>query len=202
MKRNVVLTLLASGLLVSCAYNTSYRPANRPEKMEFGSDHRDVYPEDVRNDPALYAKLRVAWAGVIVSNSAADEDSGGKIGLDTVFEHHYCDWQVDEGAGSKRLLISPRGEGRFRMHWELNRKDVDATSEDALRYARPGRLAVVYASPESVDDDGTIVVHYRYVRILGPAHFTRRDMDYGRQGEPYHPVDASAPGTAAIAPSH
>jgi hypothetical protein len=202
MKPNVVLTLLASGLLVSCAYDTAYRPVSRPEKMEFGSDHRDIYPEDVREDPALYAKTRVAWVGIIVSNTATDPDSGDKIAMDTVFQHHYYDWRANESAGSKRLLISPRGEGRFRMHWELDRKDADATSADAMKYASPGRLAIVYASPESVDDDGTIVMRYRYVRILGPAHFTRKDMDYGREGEPYHPVDVTAPGTASIAPSH
>jgi hypothetical protein len=202
MKHNVVLTLLASGLLVSCAYNTSYRPVSRPEKMEYHNNHQDIYPEDVRTDPALYSKLRVAWVGVIVTNNATDHDSGDKIGMDTVFDHHYCDWQVDEAAGSKRLLISPRGEGRFRMHWELNRKDTDATSVDAQKYACPGSLAIVYASPESVDDDGTIVMHYRYIRVMGPAHFTRRDMDYGRRGEPYHPVDANMPATAALTPSH
>jgi len=202
MKHNVVLTLLASGLLVSCAYNASYRPASRPEKMEYGNNRQDIYPEDVRKDPALYAKTRLTWAGVIVSNSAAGEESGDKISMDTVFEHHYCDWQVDEAAGSKRLLISPRGEGRFRMHWEMDPRDSDTTTEDAMQYASPGRVAVIYGTPESVDDDGTIVLHYRYVRVLGPSHFTGKDIDYGRKGESYHPVDSAAVGTASIAPSH
>jgi hypothetical protein len=202
MKLNVVLTLLASGLLVSCAYNAPYRPVNHPEKMEFHNDHVDVYPEDVRDDPSLYAKLRVAWAGIIVSNNATAPESGDKIVMDTVFDHHYCNWQVDESFGSQRVLISPRGEGRFRMHWLLDRKVADATTTDAQHYACPGSLAIVYASPESVDDDGTIVMHYRYVRILGPEHFARKDLDYGREGVPYHPVDAGAPGTAALTPSH
>jgi hypothetical protein len=202
MKHNVVLTLLAAGLLTSCAYNAPYRPASRPEKMEFGNDRQDVYPEDVRKDPASYATVRVAWAGIIVSNEAVDEDSGDKISMDTLFEHHYFDWQVNDSAGSKRLLISPRGEGRFRMHWKMDRRNADATSADAMQYASPGDVAIVYATPESVEDDGTIVMHYRYVRVFGPTHFTRRDMDYGRIGEPYHPVEATSPGTAAIEPSH
>jgi hypothetical protein len=169
--------------------------------MEFGNNRQDVYPEDVRKDPALYAKCRVTWAGVIVSNNAVDEESGDKISMDTVFEHHYCDWEVDESVGSKRLLISPRGEGRFRMHWEMNPRDSDTTTEDATQYAAPGSVAVIYATPESVDDDGTVVMHYRYVRVLGPAHFTRTDNDYGRRGTSYHPVEAAG-GTASIAPSH
>jgi hypothetical protein len=202
MKLKVILTLLAPGLLVSCAYNASYRPANHPEKMEYHNDHVDIFPEDVRNDPALYAKLRVAWAGIIVSNKTTEPDSGDKFGMDTVFDHHYCDWQVDERAGCQRVLVSPRGEGRFRMHWELDRKDANATSADARLYACPGSLAIVYGSPESVDENGTIVLHYRYVRILGPEHFTRRDTDFGRNGEPYRPLDSAPPGAVALAPSH
>jgi hypothetical protein len=170
--------------------------------MEFGNDHRDVYPEDVRKDPALYAKVRMVWAGIIVSNDAMDEESGDKISMNTVFEHHYYDWRVNDSAGSKRLLISPRGEGRFRMHWEMDRRDMDATSADAMQYARPGNVAVVYGTPESVDDDGTIVMHYRYVRVFDPTRFTGKYLDYGRIGEPYHAVDVTASGTAAVAPSH
>jgi hypothetical protein len=194
--------VLAAGLLTACAYNASYQPASRPEKMEFGNDHRDVYPEDVRTDPALYAKVRVAWAGIIVSNEVADEDSGDKISMDTVFDHHYFDWQVNDGAGCKQPLISPRGEGRFRMHWKLDRIVSDSSGADAMKYALPGNVAVVYGTPESVDDDGTIVMHYRYVRIFGPEHFKGKYLDYGRIGESFHPVEITAPGTAANAPSH
>jgi len=199
MKHQIVLTLLAAGLFTACSYDAPYRPASRPEKMEFGNDRQDVYPEDVRKDPAAYAKVRVAWAGIIVSNDAVDEETGDKIGMDTLFEHHYFDWQVNESAGTKKLLISPRGEGRFRMKWKMDRRDADSTSADAMQYAAPGAVAVIYGTPESVDDDGTIVMHYRYVHVFGPKHFTRSDLDYGRRGEAYHPVDGA--GTAAIDPS-
>jgi hypothetical protein len=86
MKLKIVLTVLAAGLLTACAYNAPYRPANRPEKMEYGNDHKDVYPEDVRKDAALYAKVRVVWAGIIVTNDAVDDESGDKINMNTVFE--------------------------------------------------------------------------------------------------------------------
>jgi hypothetical protein len=201
MKLKIVLTVLAAGLLTACAYNAPYRPANRPEKMEYGNDHKDVYPEDVRKDAALYAKVRVVWAGIIVTNDAVDDESGDKINMNTVFEHHYYDWLVNENAGSKHLLISPRGEGRFRMHWQMNRRNAESSSADALQYAKPGSVAVVYGSPESLDDNGTIVMHYRSVRIFGPEHFTAKDLDYGRIGEPYHPIEASTSGTAALTPS-
>ena len=202
MKQNVVLTLLAAaGLLTACTYNAPYHPADRPEKMEYGNDRRDAYPEDVRKDPSVYAKVRIAWAGVIVSNDVTDGDGGDKIGMDTVFEHHYFNWQVDDHAGMKKLLISPRGEGRFRMHWKMDRRDADASGGDAMAYAQPGNVAVVYGTPESVDDNGTIVLRYRYIHVYGPTHFNGKELDYGRIGEPYHPIDAGAPGTAALTPS-
>jgi hypothetical protein len=71
------------------------------------------------------------------------------------------------------LLISPRGEGQFRMRWH-EPQGPDATENDAIKYATPGKLAIVYGTPESVDEDGTIVLRYHYIRILDPAHFSRR----------------------------
>src|SRR5580658_9167719 len=125
MKPTYMLILLAAGL-ASCATDTAYRPVNRPEKIEFRSDRLDVYPEDVRKDPAHFAKMRVAWAGIIVSNNTTDEEMGGHIRMDTLFEHHYYDWAQDDLADGAHLLISPRGEGLFRMRWKLHRTDEDA----------------------------------------------------------------------------
>jgi hypothetical protein len=189
MKLTFLITLLAAGL-TSCAVDAPYHPASRPEKIEFSNDRLDVYPEDVRKDPTHYANLRVAWAGIILSNKATEDDLGGKISMNTVFQHRYFDWEQDERDVGMRLLISPRGEGDFRMRWHVSRKDPDAGAIDALKYATPGKLALVYGSPESVDDDGTIVMRYHYIRILSPAHFTANELDYGRVGEPFRPVDA------------
>ena len=188
MKINLLLTTLAAGLLVSCASTAPYRPVTRPERIEYNLARPDVYPEDVRKVPSQFANMRVAWAGIIVSNDANDEDFGGKIRMDTVFEHHYFDWEENHHDGGVRLLISPRGEGRFRMHWQMNRKDLDASAEDALKYAEPGKLAIVYGTPEKVDDDGTIVLRYHYIRIFDPANFRENVLDYGRKGEPYHAI--------------
>jgi hypothetical protein len=190
MKLNFFMSALAAGLLAACASNAPYRPASRPEKIEFRNDRLDIYPEDVRKNPARFGHARLAWAGIILSNSAAEVDLGGKIRMDTVFEHHYFDWEQDNRAGGVRLLISPRGEGLFRARWNLSRKDPDVSATDAMDYAAPGNLAIVYGTPESVDDDGTIVLRYRYIRILDPSHFTAHVLSYGRIGEPFRPVDA------------
>jgi hypothetical protein len=200
MKLKLLLMFLAAGLLVSCASTAPYHPLTEPEKIEFGHSRLNVYPEDVRRDPARYAKVRVAWAGLIVSNDATDEDFSSKISMKTIFEHHYFDWEQNQREGGIRLLVSDRGEGRFRMKWRMDRKDPDASYEDAMKYATPGALALVYGTPESVDDDGTIVLRYHYVRILAPAHFSASELDYGRPGESYHAIPAK-PSAAPNPPS-
>jgi hypothetical protein len=200
MKIKFVLIMLAAGSLVSCSYNAPYRPVTGPEKIEFRNDRLDVYPEDVRKDPARYASLSMAWAALIVTNNATEEANGGKIRMDTVFEHRYFDWEQDEHGACVRLLISPRGEGLFRMRWSMNRQDMTASALDAMNYAAAGKLALVYATPVSVDDDGTIVMRYHYIRVLGPEHFTANELDYGRIGEPFRPIDAR-PRPATNSPS-
>jgi len=187
--------ILAAGLLVSCASSSLYRPATPPEEMEYHQAHLDVYPNDVRKAPSQYTNLRVAWAGIIVSNNATDEDFSGKIRMDTVFEHHYYDWEQIRQAGGVRLLISPRGEGRFRLRWRMNRKEEDVNSTDAMNYAAPGKLAIVYGTPESVDEDGTIVLRYHYLRILDPAQFRANELDYGRRGERYRAIKVTPAAT-------
>jgi hypothetical protein len=189
MKSTYILALLAAGL-TSCAVDAPYHPASRPEKIEFRNDRPDIYPDDVRKNLTYYSKVRVAWAGIIVSNVATEEDMNGKIRMETLFANHYFDWTQDEHPHGVCLLISPRGEGSFRMRWHVDRKDPDANSDDAMKYAAPGKLALVYGTPESVDDDGTIVLRYHYIRILGPSHFTASEVDYGRLGETFHPYDA------------
>jgi hypothetical protein len=191
MKPKCFWMILAAALLVSCASTTPYRPATRPEEIEYHHSHLDVYPNEVRKAAAPYAKVRVAWAGIIVSNDATDEDFNGKIRMDTVFEHHYFDWEQNRQEGGVRLLISPRGEGRFRLRWRMSRKEDDASSTDAMKYAAPGKLAIVYGTPESVDEDGTIVLRYHYIRILAPAQFRANELDYGRRGERYRAIKAA-----------
>jgi hypothetical protein len=180
--------MLAAGL-TSCAVDAPYHPVSGPEKIEYRNDRPDIYPEDVRKDLAHFSKVRVAWAGIILSNNATEVDMDG-IQMDTVFKSHYFDWTQDDHPSGVCLLISPRGEGDFRMRWQLNRKDQDATYVDALKYAAPGKLALVYGTPVSIDPDGTIVLRYHYIRVLDTAQFTANELNYGRLGETFRPYDA------------
>jgi hypothetical protein len=189
MKPTLILTLLAAGLASCSTTDSPYKPVTRHERIEYRNDRGDIYPEDVRKDLAYYSKVRVAWAGIILSNNSVGDDVDGRIRMDTVFQQHYFDWEQDEHPDGVRLLVSPRGEGNFRMRWHAVRKDPDATEDDAMKYARPGKLALVYGTPESIDADGTIVLRYHYIRILGTGHFSATELTYGRVGESFHPYD-------------
>ena len=187
--RHVVLAVFAAGLFVSCESDAPYEPASKPEQIQFKRVRLDVYPEDVRKDLAHYTNTPVAWVGVIRGTKAEEDDFGGKISADSSFDHHYFDWEHDTDAAGVNLLVSPRGEGTFSCHWQLQKKDNEASAYDAEKFAHAGNLAIVYGVPESVKDDGTVVLRYCYLRVLGPGHFNTNELNYGRLGlEPYRPM--------------
>jgi len=195
MIRIFVLAFFALNVFVSCVSrvsNVPYQPATKPEKIEFARDRLDVYPDDVRKNPAAHAGAPVVWAGIIRSTDAYEQDEGDKIVADTVFEQHYFDWVQDgEGRGVK-LSVSPRGEGLFRTRWHLNKTTQDSTAKSAEKYAGPGNLAIVYGVPENVDTNGIVILKYRYLRILDADHFSTNEFDYGRLGEPFSVLHAES----------
>jgi hypothetical protein len=200
MIRILVVALCAVTVCVSCASHTSqgprdhyvgnevYQPVTKPEQIEFSRDRLDVYPDDVRTNFAKYAGTGVVWAGIIRNTDISEPDDSDKIMADTIFEHHYFNGvQYNTGHGIK-LFISPRGEGLFRTRWSLNRVGKEATAESAEKYARDGKLAIVYGVTTKVDPNGTVVLRYRYLRILGPDQFSTNELDYGRFGQPVIPL--------------
>jgi len=181
----IILTLsLALPLLAtSCAYNIPYRPASRPEQIEQRTAMLDIYPDDIRANPGQYANTVVAWAGIIRSTDA--EDIGSNIvHAVTILDHHYFDWEEDRMVNWQKLLISPRGEGTFRTEWDLRKKTPDASVNDVLKFAAPGKLAIVYGVPQT-NEDNVVVLKYRYLRIVDNIHFSTNEFDYGRFGEPF-----------------
>ena len=202
MIRTFVVAFCALTVLVSCAShepavprdhrvgNEAYQPVTKPEQIEFQRDRLDIYPNDIRKAFGSYSGMGVVWAGIIRSTDAQEEDEGGKIVATTVFEHHYFNGiQYNNGHGVT-LFVSPRGEGLFRTRWHLNRVGKDATAESAEKYAAEGKLALVYGVPEKVDTNGTVVLRYRYLRILNGDQFSTNQFDYGRLGQPFQPIDS------------
>jgi hypothetical protein len=188
MMRNFALAVFAAGCFVSCESNAPYLPHNGHEDVEYKRARLEVYPDDVRKNLDQYTNTPVAWVGVIRSTVAEENDSGGRITAESTFEHHYFDWEQDTDP-DLNLLVSPRGEGSFTCKWELRKKTMDASAYDAEKFARKGKLAIVYGVPESVKDDGTVVLKYAYLRIVDRANFNTNYLNYGRLGvEPFRPI--------------
>ena len=155
-------------------------------------DMLDVYPGDVRHNLDLYTNAGVGWAGIIL-HTEAKTGADGLIHAVTTFEHHYFDWEEDRYLGDVQLNLSPRGEGLFRTDWVLRRNDPEAGSAAAESYAGPGKLAIVYGVPEKVEN-GTVVLRYRFLRVVDADDYSTNKFDYGRFGEPFRYLD-NLPGT-------
>jgi len=211
MNRTLILAVFSSVVAVGCSTTTSqksstgsappvaastaepYQPATKAEKYEFTNDRLDFYPDDYRKDPTNSAGITVAWAGIIKSTDANERDNGSQIFADTVFEHHYFDWVQEKGPKGIELSVSPRGEGLFKMRWLMDKTGNDSTAYSAEDFAGPGKLAIVYGVPQKVEADGTIVMHYKYLRIIDQDHFNTNEFDYGRLGEPFHSLHPASP---------
>jgi hypothetical protein len=192
MNRLIALLLASVPFLFACASNVFYRAASKPESTEMNKDMLDVYPGDVRHNLDLYTNAGVGWAGIIL-HTEAKTGADGLIHAVTTFEHHYFDWEEDRYLGDVQLNLSPRGEGLFRTDWVLRRNDPEAGSAAAESYAGPGKLAIVYGVPEKVEN-GTVVLRYRFLRVVDADDYSTNKFDYGRFGEPFRYLD-NLPGT-------
>jgi len=205
MIRNSALSLFALIVLVSCASHVStgpYQPVSKPEKIEFAHDRVDVYPDDIRQSFALHTNAAVAWVGVIRSTDAYEANEGDQILADTIFEHHYFNWIQDGHGHGAKLYVSPRGEGLFRAKWHMDKTTLEASVKNAEEFAGKGKLAVVYGVPAQVDTNGTVVLKYRYLRILDATHFDTNTLDYGRWAKPIVMVKAAVKTNAPPMNSH
>lgn len=171
--------------LAGCAApNLPYEMHSDPENLEWSRDSLDVYPDDVRQDPARYDQTGVAWAGVI-RQSEAREFGDGYIRIKTTFEHHYFDWEQNDFTSGPKYDLSPHGEGLFSAEWIVRKVDMDATADDALNFASPGKLAIIYGIPTSVDTNGVIQLRYHYLHLINADQYSTYEFDYGRYGQPF-----------------
>ena len=184
-----ILLLLPLILLASCSHSRKAYAPLAYEKTEQSLVAYDVWPDDVRAHFSDYTNTIVAWVGVIKDTAAfnkQDTTAFNKLAPElmtatTTLDHHYFDWKEEHHSSASKYSISPRGEGAFQVDWELRRVTPTATTADADKYAGPGKLAVVYGVPERVTDNGTIILKYRYLRVIETEDFDVSTLSYGRQ---------------------
>ena len=189
MRQLVFASTVAAFCVAGCCtcnkQNTPYKPASAAEKIEFKHDTLDVYPAEVRENLDKYTGTPVAWAGIIQKSTANFSKHDGYTVINSTLEHHYFDWQEDHNDQGLKLLVSPRGEGQFKVTWLVENTEGAVGPDQAVDFAEPGKLAIVYGTPMGVDDTGAVILKYRYIRLIKSKHYTTNEFDYGRIGEPF-----------------
>lgn len=109
------LTLFISALLCSaCPFPTGsriYHPDSDDLRGLDSKAARDVFPDDVRHEPAAHAKQVVLWTGIVRGKTTLATPKGDVVEIH--IEHHYWDFIEDFGLQRARVFLSPRGEGAF-----------------------------------------------------------------------------------------
>jgi hypothetical protein len=165
----VTITVCTSGCFLP--HSKAYAPEDEAERKLFTQARRDVYPDDVRANPANYQSETLLWTG-IVTDVAVVEPRKYRL----VVEHHYWDWIEDYSIQREVAFLSPRGEGRFECRFTAK---SDVLPEQIARLAD---MAIVYGTPQQVDDSGTIIMICPYYKTLRRELYGTDIFDYGRNG--------------------
>lgn len=188
-----IILLSLTLLLAGCnPLAMPYKPMSEREQRVFEKADRLVFPEDVRGAPADYRGSMVAWPGIVVKREFRERL--GRTEVEFVLEHHYYDWVESKGFEDERILLSRKGEGRFRTAWHIRSRKRLWKIENA---SDVGSLLIVYGTPESVEDDGTVILDSKYLRVFNEKWYRTDRLDYGRPvpaPEGSGPSQAFAPG--------
>ena len=174
--------LLASCTAAHCGGllpgSQAYRPLPRWEAGFFDQARRDVFPEQVRKDPAAFADTLVAWVGVIVSIEYHGEGESRSARITA--EHHYFDWIEDASVQRAKFFLSPRGEGRFAPCWGV----ADPRDQKFIDQFAVGDMLVAYGHPSVIQPELVGLSPTLNMRAIAPSLFRTDVIDYGRPGEP------------------
>jgi hypothetical protein len=132
----------------------------------------DVFPDDVRKDPAKFSGQVMLWTGIVLSKTAVKQDQRDVVEI--LFEHHYWDFVEDFGVQIPRDFLSPRGEGKFAV-----RVYAEELAQSSVQFQQ-GWMAIAWVVPFGVREDGTVKTKMRGASCVSPARFSTEMWDYGR----------------------
>jgi hypothetical protein len=148
-----------------------FAPTSAEEQAAFDRATRDVFPSDVRRDPARHADTIVMWTGI----------TDGSVDGTPFVEHHYFDGVV-EGDGS--VWLSPWGEGRFCL--------LGVPRDEAQRFEATRPLFVRAYGVPVVTDGGICLRDVTFV--AGDRRYSMTVVEYGPNGQPLSSADAEERG--------
>jgi hypothetical protein len=132
----------------------------------------DVFPDDVRKDPAKFSGQMVLWTGIVRAKTAVKQEQRDLVEI--LFEHHYWDFVEDFGLQEAHDFLSPRGEGMF-----VVRVAADELAQRPGDF-QEGWMAIIWAIPFGVRDDGTVKMKLQGSSCVPPGWFSTEYWDYGR----------------------
>lgn len=138
----------------------------------FAESQVDVFPDDVRAEPARHSETLVAWSGILRSASwLSDARPTARFRV----EHHYWDWIQDLSIQKEWAFLSPRGEGNIRC----DKSSTRSKPGDSLPPL--GSMAIVYGFPQSIDgDSGDVILRCEMISFVDERYYRTDIWDYGR----------------------
>ena len=155
-----------------------YKPLPKWEAGVYQQARRDVFPSQVREQPAAWADTIVAWTGVIVAIKY--QGAGADRAVRIMAAHRYFDWIEDDGIQREKYFLSPRGDGRFATYWGVG---TPADQKFIDQFA-VGDMLVAYGRPTFVRPDFIGLSPTLNMRAIKPDQFRSDVLDYGKPGEP------------------
>lgn len=170
------LLAVAAMLSASCipAGRREYQPLSSWERDAMAKADRHVFPEDVRGRFAALRGQEVAWAGVVKHAEVTRLRDRVRITLD--LDHHYYDWIETYSPESAPIWLSPLGEGKFRVIWDV----MPNTTDDALdSITTEDNLVLVYGTPKTMDGQ-RVVLKGVFCRGIEHRYYDTHATEYDR----------------------
>jgi hypothetical protein len=160
------------------AGHREYQPLSAYERDASAGAARAIFPEDVRSHLDTLRDKTVAWAGIV--KRAQVERNADRLVVTIEVEHHYYDWIESYSPSAAPIWLSPLGEGRIRVVWDV----MKDTPDDALAtITTEDNLVLVYGVPTAIDGP-RVVLRGRFVRGIDRRHYDTRATKYGREAVP------------------
>ena len=172
------ISILTTGCPGVAPGSRAYRPLPQWEARFSAQARRDVFPNEVRQNPDAFTNTLVAWTGIITSIEYFTNRPTTVVRFTAA--HHYFDWIEDISVQRERFFMSPRGEGSFAVQ-------SIAESLDDQRFVDQfavGDMLVAYGYPTVIRTNFIGLNPSVNLRAIKPQWFRTDVLDYGRPGEP------------------
>jgi len=100
------LLVVTTGLAACATYSSRpYAPSSPAGQEVYKKARKNIYPQQVKQNPTRYSDDTIAWAGIVKHVELFQSDYGPAVRV--LIEHRYFDWIKDRGAQPEVYFLSP-----------------------------------------------------------------------------------------------